>query len=796
MARSYRSALPRAHVDVRARARPGNHQLARDSLRRRGHRASRVRRTSSSSTIPQPGWVEHDPDRDLGLAAARGARRARARAGARRRQSRRSASRTSARRRSSGSARPAGRSTPRSCGSRARPWRSARSCARRGLEPVVRERTGLVVDAYFSATKLAWILDQVEGARERARARRARVRHDRHLARLEAHRRQGARDRLQQRVAHDAVRHRRGGAGTTSCSPRSTSRAQLLPEVRDSSGSFGTTDPELLGASVPIAGVAGDQQAALFGQACFEEGSAKNTYGTGCFMLMNTGHEPAPFRVGPDLDDRLGHRRPGRVRARGRGVRRGRGGAVAARRARPPAQRGRERGARALGARHRRRVRGAGVHGAGRAVLGSARRAARSSASRAAPTARTSCARRSRRSRTRAPTCLRCFERDTGVRALQLQVDGGATANDFLMQFQADVMGAPVRRPKVLETTALGAAYLAGLAVGFWKDRRQIAKNWQEDRYFEPRDLGGAPRASCTPAGCARSSARAAGRSPRRDAEHRAPRRVAGRAREHARGVRPRGRAGRGHDRDRPAPAARRRRSRSTTTTRSAGRRSARSTLAELRARAAARADPAGDARRAAAARIPFNLEIKSPPAATTPGSRSSCCDEIAQRAASSRARLFSSFSDSVLAKLRELEPKARLGTLVSVRQPGESDRARVRVGAEAVHLHVAARERDARSRDAHAAGLRVNVYTVDAPRGAAAACAPTASTGSSRTCPGSCATAAQYAFGSLKPRSSVEQDDPQVERRATSGAGTPCRTRAASRSRCCRGSRSPAPSR
>jgi glycerol kinase len=81
---------------------------------------------------------------------------------------------------------------------------------------------------------------------------------------------------------------------------------------------------------------------------------------------------------------------------------------------------------------------------------------------------------------------LRCFERDTGVRTHQLQVDGGATANDFLMQFQADVMGAPVRRPKVLETTALGAAYLAGLASGFWKDRRQIAKNWQEDRYFEP----------------------------------------------------------------------------------------------------------------------------------------------------------------------------------------------------------------------------------------------------------------------------------------------------------------------
>ncbi len=432
---------------------------------------------------PQPGWVEHDPIEiwDSQLRAARGAlARAQVRAdevvalGI-----------TNQRETTVVWERATGRPIyP------AIVWQSRQTLElcddlkRRGLEPVVRERTGLVVDAYFSATKLAWILSRVDGAREAAR-----------------------RGELAFGTIDTWLIHKLTGGKVHATDYSNASRTmlydigrlrwdaelcealdipmQVLPEVRDSSGAFGTTEPELLGAALPIGGVAGDQQAALFGQTCFEEGSTKNTYGTGCFMLMNTGAnlrrsasglistiawgiggkveyalEGAVFVAGAAvqwLRDELGIlHSAAESEALARSVP-DTGGVYVV-----PAFTG-------LGAPYWDPL-------ARGTIVGLTRGTNRAHLVRATLEAIAF----------ESTDLLRCFERDTGVRTHQLQVDGGATANDFLMQFQADVMGAPVRRPKVLETTALGAAYLAGLSSGFWKDRRQIAKNWQEDRTFEP----------------------------------------------------------------------------------------------------------------------------------------------------------------------------------------------------------------------------------------------------------------------------------------------------------------------
>ena len=355
---------------------------------------------------------------------------------------------------------------------------------RRGLEPVVRDRTGLVIDAYFSATKLAWILSRVDGARDAARrGELAFGTIDSWLVYKLTGGKVHATDysNASRTMLYDIGRLRWDAELLEALDIPS----QVLPEVRDSSGVFGTTAPELLGAAIPIAGVAGDQQAALFGQTCFEVGSAKNTYGTGCFLLMNTGRtlrrsasglistiawgvggqveyalEGAVFVAGAAvqwLRDELGLlHSAAESEALARSVPDAGGVYVV------PAFTG-------LGAPY-------WDPNARGTIVGITRGTSRAHLVRATLEAIAF----------ESVDLLRCFERDTEVRTSQLQVDGGATANDFLMQFQADVMGVPVRRPKVLETTALGAAYLAGLATGFWKDRRQIAKNWQEDRYFEP----------------------------------------------------------------------------------------------------------------------------------------------------------------------------------------------------------------------------------------------------------------------------------------------------------------------
>jgi glycerol kinase len=354
----------------------------------------------------------------------------------------------------------------------------------RGLEEHVRRRTGLVIDAYFSATKVRFILDAVDGAQARAE-----------------------RGELAFGTVDSWLLHRLTKGRVHATEPSNASRTMLfdlesltwdevllgelripramLPEVRDSSGDFGAADAEWLGGEVPITGVAGDQQAALFGQGCFAPGSAKNTYGTGCFLLMNTGTELRASKHG--LITTIAWRTGGRVEYALEGSVFVGGAAVqwlrdglglvqtaaeteALARSVPdsagvyfvPAFVG-------LGAPYwDERARGL--------IAGLTRGTTRAHLVRAALE---SIAYQSR-------DLVDCLTADAGVRPEVLRVDGGASANDFLMQFQADVLGIPVRRPAGLEVTALGAAALAGLGVGYWTDRRQLEEAVRAGRIFEP----------------------------------------------------------------------------------------------------------------------------------------------------------------------------------------------------------------------------------------------------------------------------------------------------------------------
>ncbi len=364
----------------------------------------------------------------------------------------------------------------------------------RGLEELFRSRTGLVVDAYFSGTKVKWILDRVDGARERA-----------------------ARGELAFGTIDSWLIYKLTGGRVHATDYSNASRtllydihglrwdpelleelevpAAMMPEVRDSSGSFGETDPALLdGASLPISGVAGDQQAALFGQACFEPGSVKNTYGTGCFMLMNTGSQPQSSKAGLlttiawGIGGEVEYALEGSIFVGGAAVQWLRDELRLVERASDTEELARsvdDTGGvylvpafTGLGAPYWDPL-------ARGTIVGLTRGSTRAHLVRATLE---SIAYQSR-------DILECFVGDAGLRARALQVDGGAAANDFLMQFQADVLGVPIRRPAVLETTALGAAYLAGLAVGLWPDRGDIAANWAEDRRFEP-ELAEADRES------------------------------------------------------------------------------------------------------------------------------------------------------------------------------------------------------------------------------------------------------------------------------------------------------------
>ena len=361
-----------------------------------------------------------------------------------------------------------------------------------GAESLVRERTGLVLDPYFSGTKVAWILDQVPGARRRAE-----------LGELAF----GTVDtwlvwNLSQSKTHvtDVTNASRTMLFNIHSGDWDADLLQLLrvpramlPDVLPSSHAFGMVAPSVLGAPIPITGVAGDQQAALFGQGCHKAGMAKNTYGTGCFMLMHTGNRLVPSEHGllsttaaqlgravdaRDVDrqyalegsvfiggavvqwlrDELGFfERSEQVENLAATVLDNGGVYIV------PAFAG-------LGAPHW------DPHARG-TIVGLTRGSSRAHIARAALE---SIAYQS-------ADLLDAMQKDAGEKLSELRVDGGAAANDLLMQFQADILGVPVVRPKVLETTALGAAYLAGLYTDVWKSLEEISSHWQRDRLFEPR---------------------------------------------------------------------------------------------------------------------------------------------------------------------------------------------------------------------------------------------------------------------------------------------------------------------
>jgi len=354
-----------------------------------------------------------------------------------------------------------------------------------GYASLVRERTGLLIDAYFSATKLRWILDHVDGAQ--ARAERGELLFGTIDSWLIWNLSGGAAhvtdvSNAARTLLYDI--HRRAWDDDL-LAMLNIPRA-MLPAVRSSSEIYAQTSPtQFFGASVPIAGVAGDQQAALFGQACFSPGMAKNTYGTGCFMLMHTGEQAVPSSHGLlttiawQLGDRVDYALEGSIFVAGSVIQWLRDGLRMLGKA-SDSQAYAERVASSegvymvpafvgLGAPYwRSDVRGA--------VFGLSRGTSKEHFVRAALE---SMAYQSR-------DVLTAMEADAGIALKELRADGGAIGNDFMAQFQSDMLGVPVLRPRVQETTALGAAYLAGLAVGFWESCEEIAGLWQVDRRFMP----------------------------------------------------------------------------------------------------------------------------------------------------------------------------------------------------------------------------------------------------------------------------------------------------------------------
>ncbi len=351
-----------------------------------------------------------------------------------------------------------------------------------GHAPRIRRKTGLIVDAYFSATKLQWLLKHVPGAKRKARdGRLAFGTVDSWLVWNLTGGRQHLMDvtNASRTMLFNIVK----GEWDPELLDLFEIPRSVLPEVRPSSEVYGQT--ELFGAPIPIAGIAGDQQAALFGQACTRPGMTKNTYGTGCFLMTPTGKKPVrskhqllttiAWQVGRDIEYAL----EGSVFIGGAVVQWLRDGLgiiksspdVEALAAQVPDAGGLYLvpAFAGLGAPHwDQYARGA--------LLGITRGA---SAAHLARAALESIAYQT-------VDVLRAMEADTGRRVRELRADGGAALNNLLMQFQADILGAKVIRPRVAETTALGAAYLAGLAVGFWKNRKEISAQWQVDRVFTP----------------------------------------------------------------------------------------------------------------------------------------------------------------------------------------------------------------------------------------------------------------------------------------------------------------------
>ncbi len=355
---------------------------------------------------------------------------------------------------------------------------------KKGLAEIIQKKTGLVVDAYFSGTKIKWILDNVKGVREKAQKGGLLF---------------GTVDSW---LIWNLTKGKTHVTDYTNASrtmlfnihnldwdeeilaeldiPR-----EMLPKVLPSSYIYASTDKEIFGTEVPISGDAGDQQAALFGQACYEPGMAKNTYGTGCFILMNTGEKIVPSRNGLlttiswGVNGKVEYALEGSIFIGGAVVQwlRDEIGLI-------KSSDEIEKYARKVKDTH-------GVYlvpafvGLGAPywdmyargiIVGLTRGAKKEHILRAAEE---SIAYQSR-------DVLEVIQKDSGINLKKLKVDGGAVRDNFLMQFQSDILGVPVIRPQIAETTALGAAYLSGLAVGYWKDKEEIAQKWKADKEFFP----------------------------------------------------------------------------------------------------------------------------------------------------------------------------------------------------------------------------------------------------------------------------------------------------------------------
>jgi glycerol kinase len=363
--------------------------------------------------------------------------------------------------------------------------RTAAMCDRlkaRGLEKVIRKKTGLVLDAYFSGTKLQWILQNVKGARAKAKAGElAFGTVDSWLVWNLTAGKSHVTD--VSNASRTMLLNIKSGDWDEELLKIFDVPRSILPEVRSSSEVYG--DASHFSPSIPIAGIAGDQQAALFGQVCNRPGMVKNTYGTGCFMLMNTGTKPIASKnnllttVAWRIGKRTEYALEGSIFIAGAVVqwlRDGLGIIKSSADVEPLASQVPNTGGvflvpafAGLGAPHWDQY--------ARGILAGITRGTRTAhIARAALEGIAY----------QVMDVLKAMEADAGIRLKELRVDGGACSNNLLMQFQSDILGVPVVRPNVSETTALGAAYLAGLAVGFWKDQSEIASQWQVDRRFEP----------------------------------------------------------------------------------------------------------------------------------------------------------------------------------------------------------------------------------------------------------------------------------------------------------------------
>ncbi|AUM96562.1 TPA: glycerol kinase GlpK [Clostridium botulinum] len=354
----------------------------------------------------------------------------------------------------------------------------------KNIDKTIKEKTGLMLDAYFSATKIKWILDNVEGARELAEKG----------------------DLLFGNIDTWLIWNMtKGKVHVTDYTNASRTMLfnihelkwdeelleifdipkSMLPEVKPSSCVYGETDEILFGVSIPISGDAGDQQAALFGQTCFNAGMAKNTYGTGCFLLMNTGEKAVDSKNGllttiaVGIDGKVEYALEGSVFIGGAVIQWLRDELRMVKTAQET-----EKYATAVEDNN-------GVYlvpafvGIGApywdsyargTILGLTRGAKKEHIIRAALESMAY----------QTHDVLKAMEEDSGIELKALKVDGGACQNNFLMQFQSDILGVQVDRPEVVETTALGAAYLAGLAVGYWKDRNEVSQNWAISKSFDP----------------------------------------------------------------------------------------------------------------------------------------------------------------------------------------------------------------------------------------------------------------------------------------------------------------------